>query len=86
MQGGRACFTKIGIWNPDGRRKVEATVVDTCMGCKAEDIDVSPALFKAVAPNGDGRVHGIAWGGDTVGGKRMMRRGTRSEGNEMLSV
>ena len=60
--------------------------MDTCMGCKPEDIDVSPALFKMVAPNGDGRVHGIAWGGDTVGGKRLMRRGMRSEGNETLSV
>ncbi len=32
------------------------------------DIDVSPALFKEVAPNGDGRVHGIDWGGQLFGG------------------
>lgn len=43
-------------------------IVDTCGGCKKFDIDVSPSLFKKVAPNGDGRVGGIAWGGNRVGG------------------
>ena len=32
------------------------------------DIDVSSSLFKKVAPDGDGRVKGIDWGGDRVGG------------------
>lgn len=62
------CGSKIGIWNPQTHKKYEATVVDTCVGCKKMDIDVSPALFKLIAPNGDGRVHGINWGGDRVGG------------------
>ncbi|KAL6722177.1 hypothetical protein ACLMJK_001284 [Lecanora helva] len=43
-------------------------VVDTCMGCAFEDIDVTDALFSKVAPNGDGRVHGIEWGGKVTGG------------------
>lgn len=43
-------------------------IVDTCMGCKMFDIDASPSLFKKVAPDGDGRVKGIDWGGPAVGG------------------
>ncbi|KAL8737517.1 MAG: hypothetical protein Q9181_001595 [Wetmoreana brouardii] len=62
------CGTKIGIWNPHTKTKHEATIVDTCWACKREDIDVSESLFKKVAPNGDGRVHGINWGGPAVGG------------------
>ncbi|KAL9601338.1 MAG: hypothetical protein Q9179_002905 [Wetmoreana sp. 5 TL-2023] len=62
------CGTIIGIWNPQTNRKHEATIVDTCWACKREDIDVSESLFKKVAPNGDGRVHGINWGGPAVGG------------------
>ncbi len=45
-------------------------VVDTCMGCKEQDIDISPSLFSKVAPSGDGRVHGIEWGGKVTGGKK----------------
>lgn len=62
------CGTKIGIWNPYTKTQHEATIVDTCYACKYEDIDVSESLFKAVAPGGDGRVHGIDWGGPAVGG------------------
>lgn len=45
-----------------------ATVVDTCVACGKYDIDVSEGLFKKIAPDGDGRVKGIAWGGRVVGG------------------
>ncbi|KAL8692868.1 MAG: hypothetical protein Q9218_002191 [Villophora microphyllina] len=62
------CGSYIGIWNPVTKTKHEAKIVDTCFACHYTDIDVSPALFKAVAPNGDGRVHGIDWGGPKVGG------------------
>lgn len=63
------CGSQINIWNPNNPSQgYLATVVDTCMGCAKYDIDVSPALFKMVAPDGDGRVHGVAWGGDAVGG------------------
>ncbi|KAL8627694.1 hypothetical protein Q9189_006591 [Teloschistes chrysophthalmus] len=62
------CGSWIGIWNPVTKTKHEAQVVDTCFACQYTDIDVSPALFKLVAPDGDGRVHGIDWGGPMVGG------------------
>jgi len=38
-----------------------ATIVDTCMGCDGAAIDLSTSLFQAVAPSGDGRVHGVDW-------------------------
>ena len=38
-----------------------AKVVDTCGGCYGAAIDLSPTLFTAVAPNGNGRVHGVEW-------------------------
>lgn len=31
------------------------------MGCVGYSIDLTPPLFKAVAPAGDGRVAGIEW-------------------------
>lgn len=51
-----------------GMLMMRDAVVDTCMGCKMFDIDASPNLFKKVAPDGDGRVKGIDWGGPAVGG------------------
>ncbi|KAL8764764.1 MAG: hypothetical protein Q9209_007895 [Squamulea sp. 1 TL-2023] len=62
------CGSWIGIWNPYTKKKYSAKIVDTCQACKKGDIDVSPALFKKIAPNGNGRVHGINWGGERVGG------------------
>ncbi|KAI4177263.1 MAG: hypothetical protein LQ346_007720 [Caloplaca aetnensis] len=66
------CGTKIGIWNPHQKTHNWATVVDTCEGCKAHDIDVSIGLFKKIAPGeherGHDRQHGIDWGGPAVGG------------------
>lgn len=62
------CGSKIGIFNPNSGLYVEATVVDTCEACAEYDIDVDQATFSAVAPNGDGRVHGVDWGGDVTGG------------------
>jgi hypothetical protein len=38
-----------------------AKVYDSCAGCKFGDVDLSPGLFKVVAPNGDGRVSGVSW-------------------------
>jgi hypothetical protein len=38
-----------------------AKVYDTCEGCADQDLDLSPSLFKTVAPSGDGRVHGVTW-------------------------
>ncbi|KAI4181979.1 MAG: hypothetical protein L6R41_006280 [Letrouitia leprolyta] len=55
------CGTKINIYNPGTKKTHHATIVDTCWACKKEDIDVNEKLFNAVAPHGDGRVHGIQW-------------------------
>jgi hypothetical protein len=39
-----------------------ATIVDTCAGCAgADDVDMSTSLFKALAPNGNGRIFGVEW-------------------------
>ena len=65
------CGSTINIYNPNTGTTHTATIVDTCEGCAEYDIDVSPSLFSAVAPNGNGRVHGIDWGGSKVGGKKM---------------
>ncbi|KAK4549891.1 hypothetical protein LTR36_005192 [Oleoguttula mirabilis] len=39
----------------------QAKIVDTCMGCDNAAIDLSPTLFTAVAPDGNGRVHDVEW-------------------------
>lgn len=61
------CGSTVSIFNPTTGRSHRATVVDTCQGCAPHDLDLSPSLFRKVAPNGDGRVHGISWGGRTMG-------------------
>jgi hypothetical protein len=38
-----------------------ARVFDTCPVCAAGSLDLTQALFDAVAPGGDGRVHGVSW-------------------------
>ncbi|KAL8995129.1 MAG: hypothetical protein Q9169_005072 [Polycauliona sp. 2 TL-2023] len=65
------CGSKINIYNPSTKKRHTATIVDTCWGCKKEDIDVNVELFNKVAPNGDGRVHGIMWNGKKVGGGKL---------------
>jgi len=37
------------------------TVFDTCPECVGGSIDVTQVLFEEVAPDGDGRVHGVSW-------------------------
>ncbi|MCJ1441648.1 MAG: hypothetical protein MMC23_002138 [Stictis urceolatum] len=41
--------------------QTQATIVDTCQACATDDLDASTSLFSTVAPNGDGRVHGVSW-------------------------
>ncbi|KAI4271705.1 MAG: hypothetical protein L6R38_006805 [Xanthoria sp. 2 TBL-2021] len=65
------CGSKINIYNPSTKKTHTATIVDTCWACKKEDIDVNVELFNKVAPNGDGRVHGIMWNGEKVGGGKL---------------
>lgn len=39
----------------------QGTVYDTCPDCDGGSIDLTQELFQKVAPNGDGRVHGVSW-------------------------
>lgn len=39
----------------------QGVVWDTCEGCAGDSIDLTPSLFKQVAPQGDGRVSGVGW-------------------------
>lgn len=54
------CGKFIKIYGPNGL-VVRAKIVDTCYPCHKGDIDVTPAVFNQIAPNGDGRVHGVSW-------------------------
>lgn len=58
--GNPYCGKSLTIKGPSGNL-VQATVGDKCMGCTGFSIDLTDALFSAVAPTGDGRVHGIEW-------------------------
>ena len=62
------CGSQISIYNPSTGQTHWATIVDTCQGCGLYDIDLTEELFRQIAPEGDGRVGGIEWGGDKVGG------------------
>ncbi|KAB8304491.1 hypothetical protein EYC80_003880 [Monilinia laxa] len=45
-----------------GNNTVDVTVVDRCVGCKAEDLDLSLTVFKKLAQEAEGRVIGSwAW-------------------------
>lgn len=58
--GNPYCGRTVHIKGTDGSIHT-GTVADKCMGCSGMSIDLTPALFKAVAPNGDGRVSNIDW-------------------------
>ncbi|KAL8672923.1 MAG: hypothetical protein Q9168_002629 [Polycauliona sp. 1 TL-2023] len=55
------CGSKIAIRNVETGAAIEATVIDTCMGCNFGSIDVNEELFNKVAPLGNGRVHNVEW-------------------------
>lgn len=54
------CNQYINIYY-NGVGPIKGKVVDTCPECVSGAIDVTDSLFTAVAPNGDGRVHGVSW-------------------------
>jgi len=54
------CGRKITIKHVDSGKTVQATVVDTCPGCKRDDIDLSPSCFTKIAALADGRVR-VSW-------------------------
>jgi hypothetical protein len=58
--GNPYCGRTVSIKGTDGSIH-QATVADKCGGCDSYAIDLTPVLFNAVAPAGDGRVHGIQW-------------------------
>ena len=66
------CGSTIGIYNPaNGQTLSDVKIVDKCMGCAEGDIDVSISVFDALGiDSSKGRVHGMDWGGNVVGGKR----------------
>jgi len=60
------CRRKIRIQRFDeqvsANRSVDVTVVDRCVGCQADDLDLSPAIFAQLAAMDLGRVKGTwAW-------------------------
>ena len=59
--GNPYCGKSLTIKNPTTGTETQATVGDKCMGCTGFSIDLTDALFTAVAPTGDGRVSGIEW-------------------------
>ncbi|ATZ58364.1 hypothetical protein BCIN_16g01700 [Botrytis cinerea B05.10] len=54
--GNPNCGKKIKISH--GGKSVTVKVVDKCMGCATYDLDLSPAAFKALAPESAGRIKG----------------------------
>lgn len=54
--GNPNCGKKIKITY--GGKTIVVEVVDKCMGCKTNDLDLSPAAFSALAPESDGRIQG----------------------------
>lgn len=64
------CFTHITITNPEGISQ-DATIVDTCMGCAEDDIDVSPTVFQAFGSLDEGRIPGIQWTGSAFGKREL---------------
>lgn len=59
--GNPYCGRSVTVINPDSGAKVQATVGDKCIGCEGHSIDLTDALFNAVAPGCDGRCHGFEW-------------------------
>ncbi|EDQ99406.1 riboflavine-aldehyde-forming enzyme, partial [Laccaria bicolor S238N-H82] len=55
---GNHCFNSIGVHYKG--KYVQATVVDKCMGCGPNDIDLSPSAFSVLAPESKGRIP-VTW-------------------------
>lgn len=59
--GNPYCGRAVTIKNPTTGVTVSATVGDKCMGCVGNSIDLTNALFAAVAPGCDRRCTGFQW-------------------------
>jgi len=53
------CGKKINIYYNGNVH--QGTIYDTCPTCYGGSLDLTQTLFQQVAPNGDGRVHGVSW-------------------------
>lgn len=49
------------VTNPANGKSVIVQIVDRCVGCAVDDIDMTITAFKAIADEADGRVSGIEW-------------------------
>ncbi|KAG8692523.1 hypothetical protein FRC09_011139, partial [Ceratobasidium sp. 395] len=60
---GQWCGKKVKVTNKKNGKSVIATCVDSCPGCKAGDLDMSPQAFKGIAGQGglDLGVLSIIW-------------------------
>jgi len=54
------CGKKVSI--SFGGATATATIVDRCVGCAEDSLDMTPALFQVFASLGVGRIHGLRWG------------------------
>lgn len=48
-----------------GKPEVKAKLVDKCMGCEGQSIDLSSHLFNQLSEEATGRLHGVEWHFDT---------------------
>ncbi|KAI9641407.1 hypothetical protein NHQ30_010209 [Ciborinia camelliae] len=55
--GNPYCGKRIEVHH--GRKSITVTVVDKCMGCAYNDLDLSPAAFRELAPEYEGRILGL---------------------------
>lgn len=55
------CGRSLTIKNPITGATAQATVGDKCMGCTGHSIDLTNALFNAIARGCDGRCSGYEW-------------------------
>lgn len=59
--GNPYCGRSLTIKNPTTGTTTLAIVGDKCMGCQGHSIDLTNALFNAIAPGCDGRCSGYEW-------------------------
>ena len=55
------CGRALALLDPSTGITQQGIVGDKCTGCVDRAVDLTDALFQALVPTGDGRVHGIEW-------------------------
>ncbi|CCO29887.1 hypothetical protein RSOLAG1IB_04690 [Rhizoctonia solani AG-1 IB] len=59
--GGKYCGKKVKITNTANNRSCYAKIVDSCPGCAASDLDVSPSVFAKLSDSLDEGTAPIKW-------------------------